>query len=58
MEVLLLGNPYLDRWGGRENPDYPDYTNPNRRNVQADIFHLVQNMNSTTAVDRHERYLL
>lgn len=58
MEVLLLGNPYLDRWGGRENPDYPDYTNPNQRNVQADIFFLVQNMTSNIVVDRNERFLL
>jgi len=58
MEVLLLGNPYLDRWGGRENPDYPDYTNPNRRNVQADIFRLVETMSDATAVDYNARYNL
>jgi hypothetical protein len=51
MEVLLLGNPYLDRWGGRNDTDYPDYGNPNKRNVQADIFRLVESMNSTTIVD-------
>jgi len=58
MEVVLLGNPYLDRWGGRENPDYPDYTNPNRRNVQADTFRLVETLNGTTAVDYNARYNL
>ena len=58
MEVLLLGNPYLDRWGGRENPDYPDYTNPNRRNVQADIFNLVYSFNASHAVDYNARYNL
>jgi hypothetical protein len=58
MEVLLFGNPYLDRWGGRENPDYPDYTSPNRRNVQADIFHLVETIGTTQAVDFNRRYNL
>jgi len=58
MEVLLFGNPYLDRWGGRENPDYPDYTNPNRRNVQADIFALVYTNSPDVTVDYNARYNL